>query len=69
MNEISKQLASNHWNYIEKLLKTHVEDGYSISVISFHYQTAFIHGFKHGVEWLKEQQKEQNSETTRRSFP
>lgn len=69
MNEISKQLASDHWNYIEKLLKTHVEDSYLISVISFHYQTAFIHGFKHGTEWLREQIKEQHSVTVKRSFP
>ena len=69
MNETSKKLASDHWSYIEKLIKNHNEPREIINKCDFHYQTAFIHGFKHGVEWLKEQQKKQNDETMRRSFP
>ena len=69
MNETSKKLANDHWNYIKELLLNHEVEEIYINQIGFHYQTAFIHGFKHGVEWLKEQLKEQNSETTKRSFP
>ena len=65
MNEISKKLADKHWNYIEDLLETHGEREDLIEKLAFHYRKAFIHGFNHGVNWLKEQEKE----TTRKSFP
>ena len=48
----SKQLAEDHWGYIESLLKAHGYDG-DLGVVSFHYKSAFIHGFKHGVEWME----------------
>lgn len=69
MDETSKKLANDHWNYIKSLLEIHEESEEVITKSGFHYQTAFIHGFKHGVEWIKEQKEKQNSEATKRSFP
>ena len=69
MNEIAKKLANDHGNYIEELLTAHDEPQNVIDIVAFHYQSAFIHGFKHGVEWLREQIEKQNSEATKRSFP
>lgn len=45
----SKQLAEEHWGYIEALLKAHEEE-YNIKQIEFHYKSAFIHGYKHAIE-------------------
>lgn len=45
----SKQLADEHWEYIEALLKAHEEE-YNIKQIEFHYKSAFIHGYKHAIE-------------------
>lgn len=45
----SKQLADEHWGYIEALLKAHEEE-YNIKQIEFHYKSAFIHGYKHAME-------------------
>lgn len=69
MNEEAKKLANDHWNYISDVLLNHNEQDHIIELLSFHYQTAFIHGFKHGVEWLKNQREKQNNEPTKRSFP
>ena len=44
------KLAKEHWVYIEELLRTHREKQEVIEMISFHYQTAFIHGWKHAKE-------------------
>ena len=49
------QLAKDHWGYIEDLLKAHSVDGDDICIISFHYLTAFVHGYKHGQEDLQKQ--------------
>lgn len=45
----SKQLADEHWGYIEALLKAHEEE-FNIKQIEFHYKSAFIHGYKHAME-------------------
>ena len=50
MSKISKELAKQHWKYIEKLLRIHGESEDIIEKIKFHYIEAFKHGFKHGVE-------------------
>ena len=52
-NEKSKELADAHWFYIKSLLTEHGIPGPEIKRIEFHYTTAFIHGFKHGVESTK----------------
>ena len=45
------KMAELHWNYIKAILVIHgFADDYSLNLIGFHYQTAFVHGFKHGVE-------------------
>jgi len=45
-----KQLAEDHWSYIEALLKVHGDK--DIEVIGFHCRTAFEHGYKHAMEDL-----------------
>ena len=47
------KLAKDHWEYVEELLIAHGEKNEDIELIGFHYRTAFIHGFKHGVEETK----------------
>jgi len=48
---VAQELAEEHWNYVENLLKAHKISKAEIGTIGFHYKTAFVHGFKHGVEW------------------
>jgi hypothetical protein len=49
--ETATELAAAHWGYIDKVLTTHAVPKREIEAIGFHYRTAMIHGFKHGVEW------------------
>lgn len=49
------ELAAAHWSYIQALLQAHEIDmptdfRVSLSLIEFHYKTAFVHGFGHGNE-------------------
>ena len=48
--ERGKELAEMHWNYIKELLQSHNEESEIISLVEFHYKTAFIHGYKHAIE-------------------
>jgi hypothetical protein len=48
--ERAKQLARNHWGYIEATLATHGVQQEELTIIGHHYTTAMIHGFGHGVE-------------------
>jgi hypothetical protein len=52
-NEATK-LANEHWDYVAKLLANVGMDEKCIKIAGFHYKTAFIHGFKHGVEWASQ---------------
>ena len=58
LEEKNKKLATEHWQYIEKLLDVTLstEKDYDIdSVIAmcrFHYLTAWEHGAKHYAEML-----------------
>ena len=52
--ENAKQLSNEHWTYIEKLLRTHNTPDRDIRLVEFHYKTAFIHGYKHALEELKQ---------------
>ena len=45
-----KTVAAEHWGYIQGLLLAHRVDEEFIEMIGFHYQTAFIHGWKYGEE-------------------
>ena len=49
LNE-SKRLAREHWAYIKQLLLTHGVQIEQVNIIGFHYETAFVHGYKHGQE-------------------
>ena len=49
-----EELAKAHWAYVESVLIAH---GVPIEIIDqcgFHYKTAMVHGFKHGVEYERE---------------
>lgn len=51
-HNMAEELSEEHWFFIEKLYRIAMEREQSrLTEISFHYQTAFAHGFKHGVEW------------------
>jgi len=44
----SKELTEAHWKYIKEVLTNHGIFEAEIERIGFHYQTAMIHGYKHG---------------------
>lgn len=47
----SEELAEEHWEtYTQIILEAHEDDEDLIRKIRVHYVTAFVHGFKHGVE-------------------
>ena len=48
--ETAEKLADQHWKYIRQVLETHGAAGDEIARIGFHYLTAFVHGYKHGME-------------------
>ena len=50
MDERVKQLADDHWKYVAEVVEIHEEGLDVIEKCKFHYKTAFIHGYKHGVE-------------------
>ena len=43
-------LASEHWAYVESVLRAHQVHGTVVDVCGHHYRTAFIHGYKHAME-------------------
>jgi len=60
MQDQAKKLANEHWNYVGELVKWG-QDGIAslapeqlIELIKFHYLSAFIHGYKHGVESIQD---------------
>lgn len=46
----SDELVNKHWSYVEQTLKMHGEDEDIIRIVGFHYKTAMLHGYKHGIE-------------------
>jgi hypothetical protein len=44
------EIAEEHWRYIEAVLSVHERSKEVIEMIGFHYKTAFVHGWKHGME-------------------
>ena len=50
MESDANKKSEDHWRYIESVLRVCGEDESVIAKCGFHYITAFIHGFKHGVE-------------------
>lgn len=44
------ELAEEHWQYVERLLDIHYKGPTDITIIEFHYRSAFVHGYKHAKE-------------------
>jgi hypothetical protein len=53
----AQELAEANWEYIESLLLVHGETPSNVGKVGFHYRTAFVHGFKHGIEAAKEKNR------------
>ena len=43
-------LAANHWAYVAGVLANHGLTVDEIDVYGYHYQTAFVHGYKHAIQ-------------------
>ena len=56
--ESASDLATLHWEYVEKTLKKHGVDDKVIAIAKYHYKSAFIHGFKHGMEMESNEEEE-----------
>ncbi len=41
-------LASQHWEWVSKMLRATGQSGKIIKMIGIFYRAAFIHGYKHG---------------------
>lgn len=50
MTDDAKALAEAHWGYVMRVLIEHDECEETVKKCAFHYVSAFVHGFKHGVE-------------------
>ena len=44
------ELAEQHWGYIDGLLQRSRLPESELELVKYAYTTAFIHGFRHGVE-------------------
>ena len=58
MNEELTNLVNAHWEYVESVIMAELKE-FSITpteitghldLIGHHYRTAFVHGYKHGME-------------------
>lgn len=47
--EKAKQLAEAHWTYVRQVLELEGFNDVYTKVLGFHYTTAMIHGYKHGI--------------------
>jgi len=56
MNEeakaVARKVAEQHWSYIRTTLGMHNIDPGIINVCEHHYMTAWMHAWKHCIEWL-----------------
>ncbi len=52
IRERADELADAHWGYIKEVLQAHDVDEGEIQRIGFHWQSAFVHGYKHAQEDL-----------------
>jgi hypothetical protein len=50
-----KKRTDDHWSYVRGVLETADVPENIINKIGFHYKTAMIHGYKHGVVDTKEE--------------
>ena len=46
----AQELASDHWSYVRGVLQAAGLFDDQIEDIEYHYISAFVHGYKHGVE-------------------
>jgi len=46
----AKELAEDHWGYVGGLLEMTDWEAGGMSFLKYVYETAFVHGFRHGVE-------------------
>ena len=46
----ARELADAHWSYISDVLATHNAPDEVAEMIGFHYVTAMVHGYGHGIE-------------------
>jgi hypothetical protein len=51
----ARETAEAHWNFIEALLQAHVEEDSVIEKCGFHFVEAFVHGYKHALEDMKDE--------------
>jgi hypothetical protein len=44
--------AEKHWQYVKSVIEQHNKnlDSAIIDIIGFHYITAMVHGYKHGIQ-------------------
>ena len=46
-----EELAANHWAYVAGVLANHTSlTADEIDMYGYHYQTAFVHGYKHAIQ-------------------
>ena len=53
-----EKLAADHWGYVDSLFAVHGVNEKAREVIGFHYKSAMVHGFKHGVEFALNEESE-----------
>lgn len=47
-----EQLANDHWDYVESVLSAHHVSSNEKAIAQHHYVSAFIHGYKHGINQI-----------------
>jgi len=45
-----EELAANHWAWVADMLASHNVPVKDIDICGYHYQTAFVHGYKHAIQ-------------------
>ena len=52
----ANELADAHWGYVSEVLKKHMVSDNMIEIAGFHYKSAFVHGYKHAIEDIDEEE-------------
>jgi len=53
----AEELAEPHWGYIRGLMESTGVDQKIIDACAYVYITAFIHGYKHALEDIRDEQR------------
>jgi len=56
--DIATDLAASHWEYVESVIRADygafglsgIDLEAVLKIVGHHYRTAFVHGYKHGVD-------------------